>query len=131
MNQSIQNYLNNFKAGKYESADKATQCDAGWYDWFCKTSSLKNKTYSLTKKLEQLVLSDKINIYQDYVFFKNNCGYKLYDDFRICDLETGEVKYTVTPRDEDGMARVWGIDNDFDAPLVKGNWKDVKSFFGV
>lgn len=131
MNQSIQNYLNNFNAGAYDDNSVSTQCDAGWYDWFCRDTSLRNKTYTLTNKLKQLILSDKINIYQDYVFFKNNCGHALYDDFRICDLQTGDVKYTVSPSDCDGLSTVWGIDNEFAAPLVEGSWKDVKAFFGV
>ena len=65
------------------------------------------------------------------MFFKNNCGWTLYDDFRICDLDTGDVLYTVTPKDSDGKATVWGKDNDFAAPLVDGYWVDVKDFFGV
>lgn len=128
---SIQQYLTNFDAGKYDDADRAVQCDAGWYDWFCKDSSLKGKTVALTRKLRQLILSDKIDIYKNYVFFKNNCGWTLYDDFRICDMDTGDVLYTVTPKDSDGKATVWGKDNDFAAPLVDGYWDDVKIFFGV
>lgn len=127
----IRDYLNNYDSGKYDSADRSVQCDAGWYDWFCKDSALKSKTVTLTRKLRQLVLSPKVDIYKNYVFFKNNCGWTLYDDFRICDLDTGDVLYTVTPKDSDGKATVWGKDNDFAAPLVDGYWVDVKDFFGV
>jgi hypothetical protein len=57
----------------------------------------------------------------------------LYDDFRICDIETGGVKYTITPKDtwEKGQASVYGRDNNFEKSLVVGNWNDVKKFFGV
>ena len=56
----------------------------------------------------------------------------LYDDFRICDLKTGDVQYTITPKyTVTGTAQVWGVDNDFDKPLVDGSWNDVKAFFGV
>ena len=189
----IRDYLNNYDNGMYDSADRSVQCDAGWYDWFCKDSSLKSKTVTLTRKLRQLILSPKVDIYKNYVFFKNNCGYTLYDDFRICDLDTGDVLYTVcpkdsalksktvtltrklrqlilspkvdiyknyvffknncgytlyddfricdldtgdvlytvTPKDSSGNATVWGKDNNFDAPLVTGHWVDVKDFFGV
>lgn len=132
-NLSIRDYLTKFDNGDFDSADRATQCDAGWYDWFCKDSSLQRKTVALTRKVKQLVLSDKVDIYKNYVFFKNNCPLHgpLYDDFRICDIDTGDVLYTVSPKDRDGRATVWGKDNNFDAPLVDGNWKDVKAFFGV
>ena len=127
----IRDYLNNYDGGMYDSDDRSVQCQAGWYDWFCKDSSLKNKTVTLTRKLRQLILSDKVDIYKNYVFFKNNCGYTLYDDFRICDMATGDVLYTITPKDTVGNATVCGKDNNFDAPLVDGHWSDVLAYFGV
>ena len=89
----IRQFLKNFDEGKYDDPSRSTQIDAGWYDWFCKDSSLKNKTVKLTKKLKQIVNSEKINQDTMYVFFKNNCPMvgSLYDDFRICNLESGEV----------------------------------------
>ena len=131
----IRDYLNNYDSGKYDSSDVSVQCDAGWYDWFCNDTSLQRKTVALTRKLRQLVLSDKIDIYKNYVFFKNNCPMAdagLYDDFRICDMKTGDVQYTITPKyTVTGTAQVWGVDNDFDKPLVDASWNDVKAFFGV
>mgnify|MGYP003120802478 FL=1 len=131
--QSIQEFLVNFENGMYQNSDKATQCNAGWYDWFCDDSSLKNKTYRLAPKLKSLITSSKINIYEDYVFFKNNCPSEgsLYDDFRICDRETGDVKYTISPKDthQNGLASVYGRDNNFLSPLASGTWGDVKDFF--
>ena len=133
--QSIQEFLVKFENGMYNNSDKATQCNAGWFDWFCNDSSLKNKTYRLVPKIKSLITSSKINIYEDYVFFRNNCPSfgSLYDDFRICDIETGDVKYTITPKDtwEKGQASVYGRDNNFEKALVVGNWNDVKKFFGV
>ena len=132
---SIREYLKNYDEGKYESPDRKTQIDAGWFDWFCKDSSLKNKTVKLTTKLKQIVNSPKINQNTMYVFFKNNCPLagSLYDDFRICDLESGDVIYTITPRSGhtvyNNRAEVWGKENNFDGPLVVGKWKDVKDFF--
>lgn len=32
-----------FNAGKFNSPDRATQIDAGWFDWFCKDESLFKK----------------------------------------------------------------------------------------
>ena len=103
----------------------------GFFDWFCKDSSLKNKAKKLFARLKGIVRSGKFDPAKCYVFFKNNCPCfgKLYDDFRICDLETGDVLYTVSPSNRKGKADVWGVDNDFEAPLVSGTWREVRAWF--
>jgi len=132
---SIREYVKNYTEGKYDSPDVETQIEAGWYDWFCKDSSLKRKTEVLTQKLLQIISSSKINLDTMYCFFKNNYPLygTLYDDFRICDRETGFVLYTVIPKSgytkNKGASEVWGKENCFKEPLVKGSWKDVISFF--
>jgi hypothetical protein len=136
-NMPIRQFINEFNSGKFENPSVAAQIEAGWYDWFCRDTSLVNKTRVLAKKLKQIAGSTKINIDTQYVFFKNNCPMVggLYDDFRIVDLETGDVVYTVTPSSgftsKKGKAEVWGCENNFQGPLVSGNWRDVKAFFGV
>lgn len=137
MEQPISQFIENFKAGKYDSPSRSVQIEAGWYDWFCKDSSLKNKTQLLGKKVIQISKSKKVDVDKNYVFFKNNCPVNgsLYDDFRICSMEEGEVIYTIVPRSGhkcyNNRAEVWGRENDFEEPLVTGTWKDVKEFFGV
>ena len=103
----------------------------GFYDWFCKDSSLKNKAKVLFAKLKSVVRSGKFDPTKTYVFFRNNCpcSGKLYDDFRICDLATGHVLYTVSPSNGRGKAEVWGVDNDFEEPLVCGTWRETKMWF--
>ncbi len=133
---TIRQYIENFNNGDYDSPDIKVQCDAGWYDWFCKDSSLRNKTYSLTKKLLSIIDSPLFDIDKTYVFFKNNCPMSgsLYDDFRICDMESGDVLFTIIPscghNSKKGMAEVWGKkgNNDF-GDIVSGTWKDVKNYF--
>lgn len=139
---SIKNFLSKFDAGEFSSPDRDTQCAAGWYDWFCKDSFLRSKTYALTAKLKSIVNSPKINKDTMYVFFKNNCPLTgpLYDDFRICDIETGDVIWTVTPSRGDrcpdcggwcvnGKAELYGRENSFASPLAKGTWKDIRQYF--
>ena len=131
----LHKWLEAFDAGKFEPTDVQTQIGAGWYDWFCKDSSLANKTKTLGAKLKTLLPSPKIDQKSTYVFFKNNCPMNgtLYDDFRICDIKTGDVIWTITPRvghkSADGAAEVWGKENSFDGPIVHGTWKDVVAFF--
>jgi len=133
--QNILNYVKNYNAGKYDSPDVTVQIEAGWYDWFCKDESLYRKTKKLTNKLKKILGSTKINYIDNYVFFKNNCpgDGSLYDDFRICDMKTGDVIYTITPRsgfnNKKGLAEVWGKENKFEKALVSGTWKDVVTFF--
>lgn len=106
-----------------------------WYDWFCKNSSLQRKGEALLKKLKAISKSTKFDNSKCYVFFKNNCpcNGSLYDDFRICDLETGDVIYTVVPKSghtaDNGLGEVWGRENNFDGPLYRGSWKEIKKWF--
>ena len=120
---------------KVMESKKVEEIDAlgCWYDWFCKDSSLRNKGIALLKKLNSLKDSKKFDKTQTYVFFKNNCPCygdgRLYDDFRICDKESGDVIFTIIPRDPYGKAAVYGRENGFDKPLAEGAWKDIKAFF--
>jgi len=134
--QSIRSFLKNFEEGKYDSADVKTQCEAGWFDWFCKESSLQRKTQNLVKKLKRIVDSPLINQDTMYVFFKNNSPMRgsLYDDFRICSLtDDGDVIFTITPSSGQesmkGKASVWGRQNDFEEALVEGTWQEVVNWF--
>lgn len=133
-NMNINTFAIRFLRGEFLASDVKTQIEAGWYDWFCRDTSLGAKTQNLGKKVLQLMKSTKIDIEKNYVFFKNNCPGRgsLYDDFRICDMETGDVIFTVVPRcSHSGKAEVWGLENGFNEPLVSGTWRDVKAFFGA
>jgi len=121
-----------FEDHKFAAPDTSCQIEAGWYDWFCKDESLYKKTKTLGTKVKQIVNSPKLNPTNQYVFFKNNCPCDgpLYDSFSICDIESGDVIFWITPKSgHTGMAEVCGPSNDFKEPLVPGTWKDIKDFF--
>ena len=40
----LQSWIGSFILGDFDSEDVKTQIKAGWYDWFCKDSSLGRKT---------------------------------------------------------------------------------------
>lgn len=135
--QSIRSFIERYNTGGYLDKDTDIQIKAGWHDWFCKDTSLANKTIKLTRKLTQLISSKKIDIDKTYVIFTNNYPIKgsLYDTFKVVDIESGRVIYTIVPNDghinNKGKANVWGKENDWKEALVEGSWEDVKKFFKV
>jgi len=116
-----------FSEGRYIDTDGNESDCYNFYDWFCKDSSLKNKANTLFRASRRFV--KKLDIDQDkhYVFFKNNCPFNgpLRDDFRICDKETGDVLFTVTPTT--GRVEIWGKENNFYEPLFEGH--SISSFY--
>ena len=93
----LQSWIGSFILGDFDSEDVKTQIKAGWYDWFCKDSSLGRKTKRMGNIISKLREGGKVNFKNWYVWFKNNCPLNgpLYDDFRFADLETGEVQFTI------------------------------------
>lgn len=129
---NIKSWIESFDKGEFDSPSRLTQCNAGWFDWFYKYSSLTEKTKALGKKLKQIADSKKINKEKQYVWFYNNCPAcgPQYDDFRIADIESGGTVYIIVPRSgHTGKAEVWGRENDFQEPIVSGTWRDVVKFF--
>jgi hypothetical protein len=103
-----------------------------FYDWFCRESSLENKANKLFKEVKRFIKIKNIDTKNVYVFFKNNCPLigSLYDDFRICDIETGNVIWTVTPKSgHTNQAEVWGKINDFNGPVIVG--KNMSEIYKV
>ena len=94
---SINEWINKFLSGEFDSQDVKVQIQAGWYDWFCKDSSLANKTKKMGNIVRQVRRGGKVNLDDWYVWFKNNCPLNgpLYDDFRFASLETGDVQFTI------------------------------------
>lgn len=101
-----------------------------WYDWFCDERYLPQKSEKLMGKLLEIVNSPKFDKEKTYTFFKNNCPMwkpGTYDDFRICDIETGNVIYCVANIDK-GNWEVFG-EGSWSEPLVKGTWNKVRKWF--
>lgn len=119
---SVREWIIRFQNNEFEASDFRTQVKAGWYDWFCKTESLRNKTYKMGKIVKQVKDGGKVDLDKHYVWFKNNCPMvgPLYDDFRFADLETGDVQLTITIDDKrsEHKYEVWGRKNNFDGPII-------------
>ena len=113
-----------------------------FFDWFCKTESLENKSKALLPRVRKVLKMNETGKRFDpskvYVIFKNNCPMcgRLYDDFRICDIETQDVLFCVCPAvgydHMNNEAQVWdhsGNEDHGNEPDVFGTWKDVLDFF--
>lgn len=87
MARTIREWSKCFSEGKFDDPSFETQVDAGWYDWFCKHSSLAKKTQKIGKILSGFKNETLLDNYR--VWFKNNCPmcYSLYDDFRFEPLD--------------------------------------------
>jgi hypothetical protein len=86
----LSEWIQRFKSGEFEKPDTTTQINAGWFDWFCRDTSLANKTKKMGNIIKQIKAGGKVDLERCYVWFKNNCPLSgpLYDDFRIADIET-------------------------------------------
>ena len=94
---NVSRWIDEFNEGNFADADVKVQILAGWYDWFCKDSSLVNKTKRMGNIIKKVKDGGKVNMADWYIWFKNNCPLNgpLYNDFRFADIETGEVQFTI------------------------------------
>ncbi|MDD2259214.1 MAG: hypothetical protein PHT90_01205 [Bacilli bacterium] len=51
---NLRSWILNFNNEMYSSKDVETQIEAGWYDWFCKDTSLANKTTKMGNIVKQI-----------------------------------------------------------------------------
>ena len=137
MEMNIKTFVERFNNGDFDSPRRSVQCEAGWYDWFCRDNALANKTYKLGRKVAAIADSKLFDKTKCYVFFKNNCPMvgKLYDSFSICDLETGDVLFCLQNLEKGSHGcdkahwEVYNADVSFETPVVYGTWNDVKKYF--
>ena len=133
---SVREWQKRFRAGDFSSRDRAVQCEAGWYDWFCRDDALAGRL----KKISGVVLgiTDPFILDNYYVWFKNNCPLDgpLYDDVRFEPL-TGERdgKYFVVSLDSPHERMKWALVTErygYDAPEFEcGNVRDMVKYINA
>ena len=107
-NISVRQWQGIYRLGAFDSKDRATQCEAGWYDWFCRDESLAGRL----KKIAPVVMgiTDPFILDNFYVWFKNNCPLNgpLYDDVRFEPLSRGrDGKYFLVIKDSPHENAKW------------------------
>jgi hypothetical protein len=97
---SLKEWVSKYDNGDFDVNSSAVMVEAGWYDWFCKETSLLTKLKKMIPIVKTIAKSNLIDPDKVYVFFKNNCPVNgnLYDSLSICDIETGDVLYWVAPK---------------------------------
>ncbi|QLY40192.1 hypothetical protein HF295_04665 [Hujiaoplasma nucleasis] len=122
---TVRTWIKRFKQGDFESRDYQVQCEAGWYDWFCRETSLAGKTKRMGNIIKQVKDGGKVNLDTMYVWFKNNCPLQgpLYDDFRFASIEIGDTLLTIQIASihNDKRYTVYGRKNHFDKPLFESD----------
>jgi hypothetical protein len=67
----LSEWIQRFKSGEFEKPDTTTQINAGWFDWFCRDTSLANKTKKMGNIIKQIKAGGKVDLETSYVWFKN------------------------------------------------------------
>lgn len=103
----------------------------GFYDWFCKTETLKRRAEDLLKKLKFLVDMGLIDPDKNYVWFKNNCPLygSLYDDIRISEIYgnfLGGFCPKTGHKEVEEKCSFWTLDNGNLKTYKFKNWADFK-----
>lgn len=84
---SVREWQRRYKSGAFSSNERFVQCEAGWYDWFCRDEGLLGRL----KRLAPLILgiTEPVILDNYYLWLKNNCPVKgpLYDDVRFEPIE--------------------------------------------
>ena len=119
-NISVGEWQTLYRAGAFDAKERAVQCEAGWYDWFCRDESLAGRLKQLAPVV--MGITDPFILDNYYVWFKNNCPMAgpLYDDVRFDPL-TGERdgKYFLVTKDSPHEKAKWVLYTErhgFDEP---------------
>ena len=121
----LSEWIQRFKSGEFENKNTKTQIEAGWFDWFCRDTSLANKTKKMGNIIKQIKAGGKVNLETSYVWFKNNCPLSgpLYDDFRIADIETNNnlIVVQIDCFRNDSKYTVYERLDGFEKPVFQSN----------
>ena len=109
-NISVRQWQVLYRAGAFDSKDRAVQCEAGWYDWFCQDEALAGRLKQIAPVV--MGITDPFILDNYYVWFKNTCPMvgPLYDDARFEPLAGGRNgQYFLVIKDSPHEAYKWAL----------------------
>lgn len=65
---NIAEWQQHYWNGDWDNNEVRVQIKAGWYDWFCKDSSLKNKTLRMGRIIQEIKAGGKVNLKKPCIF---------------------------------------------------------------
>lgn len=135
---TLRRFKERYVSGDFAANDLQTQIEAGWYDWFCKDSTLANRLKKMWKVLEGVTNNFVLDNY--YVMFKNSCPTvgPLYDEIYFEPLRESlrsQLYFCVSIDDKRCNAKYVicearkNYENDAEFDKVQDVWKYINSEF--